>query len=108
MIANNHVANLNKNCDCNYHPSDSIFVDEYMSRWYGIGEHRKNSGLPQYIAINRKTQNGCEIYNTADGFSVIIMQLKFVKTSSEEDIYSPEEHDRLLRGTKVIKNSGVL
>ena len=32
------------------------------------------------------------------------MKLKLVKTSSEEDIYSTEEHDGLLHGTKVMLN----
>ena len=88
----------------NYHLSNSICVDAYMSRWYGIGGYWVNAGLPQYIAIDRNPENGCEIQNTADGVSGIMIQLKLVKTSSEEDIHSPEEHDGLLHGTKVMIN----
>ena len=45
---------------------------------------------------------GCEIQNTADGVSGMLMQLKLVNTSSEEYLHSPEEHDVLLYGTKVM------
>ena len=33
----------------------------HLSRWYGIRWHWINSSLPQYIAIDRKPENGCEI-----------------------------------------------
>ena len=71
-----------------------------MSRWYGIGGHWINAGLTQYIEIDIKPENGSKIQNTDGGLSGIIIHLKLVKTSSEEDLHSPEEHDRLLHGTK--------
>ena len=64
----------------------------------------ENSGLPQYIAIDRKPGNVCDIQNATDGVSGIMIKLKLVNTSSEEDIHSPEEHDGLLHGTKVMLN----
>ena len=75
-----------------------------MFRWYGIGRHQINVGLPQYIEIDRKPENGCEIQNVADGVYGIMIQLKFVKTSSEEDLHSTEKHDGFLHGTKAIFN----
>ena len=60
--------------------------------------------MPQYILIDRKTENGCEIQNNDDGVDGIMMKLKFVKTSSEEDLHSTEEHDGLFHGNKVILN----
>ena len=36
--------------------------------------------LPQYITIDRKPENGCEIQNADDGVSVIMMQLNLVNT----------------------------
>ena len=75
-----------------------------MSRWYGIGGHWINAGLPQYIAIDRKPENGCEIQNASGVFSGIMMQLKLVNTSSEEDLHYPEEHYGLLHCTKVMLN----
>ena len=57
-----------------------------------VSDHRAwiNAGLPQYIAIHRNHENGCEIQNAAGGFSGIIMHLKIVKTSYEEDLRSPK------------------
>ena len=104
MLVDDHVANFNRNCACNYHPSDSICVDESMSRWYGIGGHWINAGLPKYIVIGRNPENGCEIQNAANGVYGIIMKLNLVKTFSEEYPHSPEEHDLLLHGTKVMIN----
>ena len=102
MLVGDHVANFNKKCARNYHPLDSIYVDESMSRWYGIGGNWINSGLPDYIAIDRKTENGCDIQNTADGLSGIMMQMKLVNNSSEEDLHSPEENYGFLHCTKVM------
>ena len=74
----------------NYHHSDSTYVDYSMSIWYGIEGHWINTGLPQYIAIDRNPENGCEIQNATDGVSGIIMQLKLVKTYYEENLNSSE------------------
>ena len=104
MLVDDHVANFNIKRAHKYHTSDSICVDAYMSRWNGIGGQCINSGLPQYIVIDRKPENGCDIHNASDGVSGIMMQLKLVKTSSEEHLHSPEEHDGFLHGTKVILN----
>ena len=104
MIVDDHVSNFNKNCARKYNSSDSIRVDESMSIWYRILGHWINAGFPQYIAIDRKPENGCEIHNAADGVFDIMMQLKLVKTSSEEDLHSPEEHYVLLHVTKVMLN----
>ena len=90
MLVDDHISNLKKSLH-NYHPSDSICVDEYMSRWYGIRGHWINAGLLQYIAIDRKPENCYEIHNAADVVSRIIIQLKLVKTSSEEYLHSTEE-----------------
>ena len=75
-----------------------------MSRWYVIGGHWINADFPQYISIDRNPENGFDIQNSDDGVSVIMMQLKLVKSSSEEDLLYPEEHYGLLHGTKVIFN----
>ena len=104
MLVDDHIANFNKNRARNYHPSYSICVDESMSKWYGIGGHCINSGLSQYIAIDRKPENCCDIHNTDDSVSGIIIQLKLVKTLSEENIHYLEEHDGLLHGTKIMLN----
>ena len=56
MLVDYHIAKFNKNRARNYHPSNSICVDESMSRWYGIGGHWINAGLPQYIEIDIKPE----------------------------------------------------
>ena len=75
-----------------------------MSRWYGIRGHYINEGLLQYIEIDRNPENVFEIHNDVDGVSGIMMHLKLVKNSSEEDLHSTEEQDGLLHGTKVMLN----
>ena len=61
-----------------YSPSESICVDESISRWYGLGGYWINIGIPQYVAIDRKPENGCEIQNAGDGVSGVMMRLKLV------------------------------
>ena len=104
MLVDYHIYNFNKNCARNYNSSYYIYVDESMYIWYGIRGHWINACLPQYIAFDRNPENGCEIQNSAGGFSGIMMHLKLVKTSSEEYLYSTEEYYGLLHGTKVMLN----
>ena len=59
---------------------------------------------PQYIEIDRNPENCCEIQNAADGVSGIMIQLKLFKTSFEEDLHYPEEHDGFLHYTKLVIN----
>ena len=66
-----------------FFPLDKICVDESMSWWYGQGSHWINHGLPMYVAINRKPENGCEIQNAACGHSGVMIRLKIVKTAEE-------------------------
>ena len=73
-----------------FNPSEMICVDESMSCWYGQGGHWINHGLPQYVAIDRKPENGCEIQNAACGMSRVMLQVKLVKGAdlpgSEEEL----------------------
>ena len=57
-----------------------------------------------HISLTRHQSWTSRHQNTDGGLSGIIIHLKLVKTSSEEDLHSPEEHDRLLHGTKVLFN----
>ena len=57
-----------------------ICADESMIRWYGLGGHWINMGLPMYVAMDRKPENGLEIQNTCCAKSGIMLQLKLVKT----------------------------
>jgi len=68
-----------------FHPPDVICVDESMSRWYGMGGTWINKGLPMYVAMDRKPENGAEIQDSCCGKSNIMMRLKLVKSSTEEE-----------------------
>ncbi|KAI2491610.1 Transposase IS4 [Fragilaria crotonensis] len=105
MLIDDFVANFNDHRANYFNPSDRICVDESMSRWYGQGGHWINLGLPQYVAIDRKPENGCEIQNSACGRSGVMLRLKLVKgvdLVGDNDDDAPNE-DGLLHGTKVLK-----
>ena len=84
-------------------PLDEICVDESMSQWYGQGGHWINHGLPMYVAINRKPENGCEIQNAASGRSGVMIRLKIVKTAEEENASAVTDDDSNNHGTNVLK-----
>ncbi len=67
-----------------YTPSGTICVDESVGRWYGMGGTWINEGLPMYVSMDRKPEDGCEIQNSNDGNSTIMMRLKIVKSAKEE------------------------
>ena len=48
-----------------FSPSDSICDDESILWWYIQGGHWINLGLPMYVAMDRKPENGAEIQNDA-------------------------------------------
>jgi Transposase IS4 len=56
-----------------------------MSRWYGMGGDWINGGLPHYVAIDSKPDNGCEIQTACCGKAGIIMSLRVVKHDEVED-----------------------
>jgi hypothetical protein len=66
-----------------------------MSHWYGLGGHWNNMGLPMYVAIDRKPDNGCEIQNCCDGLTGIMMQLKLVKSAVQEALEATQQHGNM-------------
>jgi hypothetical protein len=103
MLVDSFVDRFNQHRVSNYIPSDQICVDESISRWYGHGGSWINKGLPEYIAIDRKPENGCEIQNAADGRSGIMIRLRLVKSTDDYDDNHENEGDALPHGTKVLK-----
>ena len=91
----------------NFVPSHLICVDESISRWYGQGGHWINWGLPCYVAIDRKPENGCEIQNAACGVSGIMLRLKLVKNIQNEvtnqQSSEAENNEGLIHGCIVLK-----
>jgi hypothetical protein len=74
-----------------------------MSRWYGQGGHWIEHGLPQYVAIDRKPENGCEVQNAACGRSGIMLQLQLVTTAYHEATREVESEVGLNHGTVVLE-----
>jgi hypothetical protein len=103
LLVDGFVENFNNYRECNFSPSDLICADESISRWYGQGGYWINHGLPQYIAIDRKPEFGCEIQNSCCGRSGIMMRLKLVKTMEEQNAHIQPGDGGLLHGTAVLK-----
>ena len=61
MLVDDFVREFNEHRRRMCVPSEWICVDESISRWYGQGGSWINMGLPMYVAIDRKPENGCEI-----------------------------------------------
>lgn len=57
-----------------FRQSELICVDEFISRWYGLRGNWIEVSLSQYVAIDRKPENGCEIQNAAIGRSGITIR----------------------------------
>lgn len=100
MLVDDHVSLYNR-CRANrFVPSHEICCDESMSRWYGLGGDWINTGLPHYVAIDRKPENGAEIQNIADGESgIMLLQLAVVKSKRyRQDYEENEETEQLNHG----------
>ncbi|KAG7345146.1 transposase IS4 [Nitzschia inconspicua] len=103
LLVDDFVEQFNEHMAQAFVPSEHICVDESISRWYGEGGHWINMGLPCYVAIDRKPENGCEIQNAACGQSGIMLRLKLVKTAAEESTTTQVHDEHLLHGTNVLK-----
>jgi hypothetical protein len=84
-----------------FNPSEMICVDESISRWYGLGGSWIDVGLPHYVAIDRKPENGCELQNSACGQSGVTLRLKLV-VAAEDDAAAITEDADMLHGTRVL------
>ena len=85
-------------------PSEMICVDESISRWYDQGGDRINFGLPHYVAIDKKSENGYEIHDSCCGVSGIMIRLNIVKQEEDcSDTESDEYSSSIGHGGKVLK-----
>ena len=64
MLVDDFISHFNDHRVHCINPSEMLCVDEYMFRWYGIGGDWINKGLPIYIAIDRKPENGAEVQDS--------------------------------------------
>jgi Transposase IS4 len=83
-LVQDFVDNFNDHREAFYFASWLICADESISRWYGLGGNWINMGLPHYVMMDRKPEHGCEIQNSCDGLSGIMMRLKLVKSAAME------------------------
>jgi Transposase IS4 len=103
MLVDGFIRNFNNHRSVNFIPSDRLVVDESFSRWYGQGGNWINHGLPMFVAMDRKPEDGCEIQNSACGRTGIMLQLKLVKTSREARNEEDDGDDQNLNhGTKIL------
>lgn len=80
-LVEDFVSNFNEHRSQFFLPSWLVCVDESISRWYGLGGHWINMGLPMYVSIDRKPEDGMEIQNACCAHSGIMYQIKIVKTA---------------------------
>jgi len=103
QLVDDFVSNINKHRSSRVCPSDLIWVDESMYKWYGQGSHWILKGLPMYVAIDRKPENGCEIQNAECGRSGIMLQLSIVTTAEHRQQTATGDDDGLPHGTAVLR-----
>ena len=56
-----------------------------------------------YIAIDRKSENGCEIQNSACSESGVMLRLLSVKSEEDSDLHTQENNKGLQHGTDILK-----
>ena len=101
-IVEDFVTHFNEYCTHLFSPSDLICANESISQWYGQGVHWINLGLPMYVVMDRKPENGAEIQNSACGWLGIMMRLNIVKSAKNDEEHQ-YDRDNLPHGTKVLK-----
>ena len=82
-------------------PSDLVCVDESISRWCGLGGDWIDVGLPHYLAMDRKPENGWEIEDATCGRSGIILRLEIVAAideTREKDFEDSMQHSAAVAG----------
>jgi Transposase IS4 len=83
MLVEDFVCNFNEHRVHYFTPGWQVCVDESISRWYGLGGHWINTGLPIYVTMDRKPEDGLEIQNACCAHSGIMFQIKLVKSRSK-------------------------
>jgi len=102
-LINDFISSINAHREAHVTPGDTICVDESMIKWYGLGGPWISVGLPMYVAIDRKPENGCEIQNAACGRSGIMLRLHLVTTAADQHANMSAEESQVLHGTAVLQ-----
>ena len=82
-LVNDFLEAINRHREAFVLASDTISVDESISRWYSLRGHLIDVGLPHYVSIDRKPEAGCQIKNAACASSRINVGLELVTTAGE-------------------------
>ena len=107
-LIHDFVVNFNNYRAMNFIPSDLICVDESISK-FGLGGSWMNTGLPTYVAMERKPVDDCEIQNACCARYHIVMQLKLVGCYENGELDgSVADVDGLPHAVHVQKDLGLL
>jgi len=102
-LINDFISSMNAHRESHVAPGDTICVDESMIKWYGPGGPWISIGLPMYVAIDRKPENGCEIQNAACGRNGVMLRLHLVTTAADQYANMSAEESQVLHGTAVLQ-----
>jgi hypothetical protein len=75
MLVEDFVANYNDYRQRTFVPGGHLEADKTVVRWYGKGGAFVDTGLPMYLALERKPDNSGEIQNLADVASGIMLPI---------------------------------
>jgi len=101
-LINDFISSIDDHRAAHVTPGDTICVEGSMVKWYGLGGAWISNGLPMYVSIARKPENGCEIQNAACGRSGIMLRLHLVTTAADQHAHLSADESRLLHGTAVL------
>ena len=99
-LISDFVDAINEHREAYFKLSEYLCIDESIIKWYGAGGNWIEHGLPDYVAIDRKPENGCEIQNLCWAKSGIMLKLQIVKGNTE----ICNESSQLGHGTKVLQS----
>lgn len=103
MMCDDFVAFINEHRETYITPGFDLCVDASIVHCYGLGGDWINCGLPMYVAMDRKPENGCEIQNVCDGQTGIMLRLLIVKSANSANRLLPVVGEATNHGTKVIQ-----
>ncbi len=86
MLVDNFIANINEYRSRPFNPGNHLGADETVIWWYGLGGAFVDAGLPIYLVLECKPNNGGEIQNLAAIASGIMLHLKVVKSVTQEKV----------------------
>jgi hypothetical protein len=107
LLVDDFITNFNAHHASTFYPGVELEADESMVPWYGHGGGHINIGLPHYVAMDCKPDNGGEIQTLADVSSGILICLKVVKSADKEkaiekDLDLDLEEAAYGKGTRVL------